>query len=79
LLPTNEENLVRQQPCTVQQAVEHAHWFARYALDRLEDGRYHPGLRSHLIAARVQLDAAAELAQPEPDQEAGVTASNDAW
>lgn len=46
---------------TVTEAVEHADWYARYALDRL-NGTEHPGLRGHLLASEVQLQAAMKLA-----------------
>jgi hypothetical protein len=46
------------------EAIEHADWFARHALDRLaDDGHAHPGIQGHLTAARVQLEAALRLAE----------------
>jgi hypothetical protein len=56
-----------RRPITVTtlEAIEHADWFARYALDRLpDDPDAHPGIQGHLTAARVQLDAALKLAAP---------------
>jgi hypothetical protein len=50
---------------TVQEAIEHADWFDRYALDRLND-HDHPGVKGHLTAAHVQLVAALKLAAPVP-------------
>jgi hypothetical protein len=48
-------------PTTVE-AIEHADWFVRYALDRLpDDADPHPGIQGHLTAARVQLEAALKL------------------
>lgn len=58
------------RPLTAQQALQHAAYFTRYALDRIgTDGRlYHPGVRSHATSAEVQLRASAEMATPTHDQ-----------
>jgi hypothetical protein len=49
-------------PLSASDAAQLAAWYARYALDRLADdpGRFHPGVRSHLVAACVQHEAAAK-------------------
>jgi hypothetical protein len=52
------------------EAIEHAHWFARYAIDRLpERPDAHPGIHGHLTAARVQLEAALRLAAPGQEEQ----------
>jgi hypothetical protein len=57
---------------TAVEAIEHADWFARYALDRIpEDPDAHPGIQGHLTAARVQLEAALKLARNQPPATAG--------
>lgn len=55
---------------SVREAAEQADWWCRYALDRLPgEGRlFHPGVGSHLTAARSQLLAVVELAHPDRDQ-----------
>ena len=52
------------------QPIERAAWYARYALDRLADdpGRFHPGVRSHIAAACVEHEAAANALGLEHDQ-----------
>jgi hypothetical protein len=57
-------------PLTASDAAQLAAWYARYALDRLDDDprRFHPGVRPHLTAACVQHDAAARVLGPEHDQ-----------
>jgi hypothetical protein len=45
------------------EAIERAVWLVRYVVDGLgDDADAHPGVRGHLIAARVQLEAALTLA-----------------
>jgi hypothetical protein len=57
-------------PLSASDAAQLAAWYARYALDRLGDDprRFHPGVRSHLVAACIQHDAAAKVLGPEHDQ-----------
>jgi hypothetical protein len=57
---------------TALDAIARADWLTRYALDRLPDEhrRLHPGVRSHLTAASVQLRAVIDLAQPTNDRAA---------
>jgi hypothetical protein len=60
--------------CSVENALYHADWLLRYALDRIGfagsgDGRlYHPGVRSHAMASQTQAKAAMLLADPKNDQ-----------
>jgi hypothetical protein len=57
-------------PLSASDAAQLAAWYPRYALDRLPDDHrsFHPGVRSHLTAARAQHDAVAQLLAPEHDQ-----------
>jgi hypothetical protein len=57
-------------PLSASDAAQLAAWYTRYALDRLPDDHrtFHPGVRSHLTAARAQHDAVAKLLAPEHDQ-----------
>ena len=57
-------------PLSVRDAAQLAAWYARYALDRLADdpGRSHPGVRSHIAAACVEHEAAANALGLEHDQ-----------
>jgi hypothetical protein len=57
-------------PLSASDAAQLADWYTRYALDRLSDDprTFHPGVRSHLTAARIQHDAVAKLLAPERDQ-----------
>jgi hypothetical protein len=50
-------------PLTAIDAAQLAGWYARYAVDRLEDEsrECHPDIRSHLAAACVQHEAAVKL------------------
>jgi hypothetical protein len=58
------------RPLSASDAAQLAAWYARYALDRLAEdpGRFHPGVRSHLAAARVEHEAAAKALRLEHDQ-----------
>jgi hypothetical protein len=59
-----------QSPSPTVEAIEHANRSARYALDRLsDDPDAHPGIQGHLTAARVQLEAALELAATSEQQQ----------
>jgi hypothetical protein len=54
---------------TTVEAIEHAEWFARRALDRLaDDPDAHAGIQGHLSAARVQLEAALRLVAAGEDE-----------
>ena len=57
-------------PLSARDAAQLAAWYARYALDRLADdpGRFHPGVRSHIAAACVEHEAAANALGLEHDQ-----------
>jgi hypothetical protein len=57
-------------PLNASDAAQLAAWNARYALDRLADdpGRFHPRARSHLAAACVEHEAAAQALGVEHDQ-----------
>jgi hypothetical protein len=60
----------KTSPLSASDAAQLAAWYARYALDRLADdpGMFHPGVRSHLAAACIEHEAAAEALGLEHDQ-----------
>lgn len=55
---------------SAEHAIELADWYARYALDSLPipNRTVHPGVRSHLTCAVVQLRGVVDLLRPENDQ-----------
>ena len=57
-------------PLSASDAAQLAAWYARFALDRLDDypRRFHPGVRSHLAAACLEHDAAAKAFGLDRDQ-----------
>jgi hypothetical protein len=59
----------KTSPLSASDAAQLAAWYARFALDRLADdpGRFHPGVRSHLAAACVEHEAAAQALGLEDD------------
>jgi hypothetical protein len=58
----DRKSVRREMTATTVEAIEHADWFVRYALDRLaSDEGVHPGVQGHLAAARVQVEAALRL------------------
>jgi hypothetical protein len=59
-------------PLSVTDAVGLADWYARYALDCLQDGprQLHLGVRGHLQASVVQMGAAVTLLDPINDRRA---------
>jgi hypothetical protein len=66
----NRNSSGRTMTATTVEAIEHADRFAHYALDRLpDDPDAHPGIKGHLTAARVQLEAALKLAATSQQQQ----------
>jgi hypothetical protein len=68
-------------PISCEDAAALSRFYAAYALDRYWDEgdrptdrrrRFHPGVGTHLTAARAQLDAAVKLSDPSYDQIVGV-------